>query len=88
MDLWAFLSASLSLKPSFLWSVKFDPSSVSQAFLVERQQWDCRDILVLEPLLESGNGVRIDRGWYVIAVILGNLWCTAELRRLPDRHGA
>ena len=29
MDLWAFVSAASSLKPSFLKSVKFDPSSVS-----------------------------------------------------------
>jgi hypothetical protein len=28
MDLWAFVSAASSLKPSFLKSVKFDPSSV------------------------------------------------------------
>jgi hypothetical protein len=63
MDLWAIVSAALSsLKPSSLWLVKFDPS------IVERQQWACCDILVLEPLLESDNGVRVDRGLYVVAV--------------------
>jgi hypothetical protein len=33
MDLWAFASAASSLNPSFLWSVKFDPSDVRRFLL-------------------------------------------------------
>jgi len=38
MDLWSFLSASSSLKPSFLKSVKFDPSSVRRFLLSDNSR--------------------------------------------------
>ena len=42
-------------------------------FLLSDNSKACRDILVLEPLLEGVIGVSIDRGWYVVAITRGFL---------------
>jgi hypothetical protein len=42
MDLWAFASASSSWNPSFLWSLKFDPSDVRRFLLSD----NCRSVAI------------------------------------------
>jgi hypothetical protein len=68
MDVWAFPSASWSLNPSFLKSVKFDPSSVRRFLLSDNNG---REILVREPLLKSFFLVRVDRSGRMIGIGLG-----------------